>query len=453
MAKGLVFAMENDEVGQVAGDDAGVAQAMVEATDAAQEVAIEAQEIAQAADDTVAAAADAETLEKVQDVVAQTVQSGEGMDETTAQVTQVVVESICNRLGISSNRLMPATESFGSSNTRLAATKVALENAFTDTIKRVWEAIKKFVKSTWEKIKDFFARFFANAEKVKKAAEAMKESANKIAGKKKEKESFDSKSIFTAFAEKGKFDINGVNKIYQHHTKLTNGVSGLATDAAGAIKGLEDALASFSADKKNIKTPIEKAAKAAAKYVNGIFDSSNDKGVSFTEDKKSSNDTKTVKVAKIGGFVGGASLNFVETARKTDPEGVVSYLVEFDARPHDVDGEKKVPTLDAAQMNSICDEVIKLMVLTIDFGKKKSDIEKIGTQLTKTVDGALSRVESMTADDAQEAKEANTLIRDMFNGLNATLTRVYTQIPAWNVKAGKAGLSYCQQSIAQYKDA
>jgi uncharacterized membrane protein YdfJ with MMPL/SSD domain len=149
MAKGLVFAMENDEVSQVVGTDEGVAQAMAEATDAAQEVATEAQEIAQAADDTVAAAADAETLEKVQDVVAQTVQSGQGMDETTAQVAQVVVESICNRLGIPhAHRLMPATESFGSSNTRLAATKVALENGFTDTIKRIWEAIKKFVKNS-----------------------------------------------------------------------------------------------------------------------------------------------------------------------------------------------------------------------------------------------------------------------------------------------------------------
>lgn len=452
MTKGLVFAMENDEVSQVAGTDEGVAQAMAEATDAAQEVATEAQEIAQAADDTVAAAADAETLEKVQDVVAQTVQSGQGMDETTAQVAQVVVESICNRLGIPhAHRLMPATESFGSSNTRLAATKVALENGFTDTIKRIWEAIKKFVKNTWTKIKDFFARFFVNAEKVKKAAEAMKEKASKLGSKRKDKDTFTSKSTFSAFAQGGKLTDTMVRDVLLNHKKLTESVIGTAGAAATNIGSLETAIA---AQPNAVSDKVEAAAKSAEAYVGGIM-----KGaahtVSYTKDTKASNDKKDVEVSSVGGYVGGATLNFVKSTTKpsSGTGGVTTFTVEFTNRPVETHGEKTVKTLDSTGILSICDSVIELMDKTIDFGKKKSDIEKLSSQLAKTVDVAIGKADATVAKDDYAGKKANGDIRDLFNGLNATLTRVYTQTPAWNVKAGKEALSYCAQSMSQYKDA
>jgi hypothetical protein len=451
MAKGLVFAMENDEVSQLAGSDEGVAQAMAEATDAAQEVATEAQEIAQAADDTVAAAADAETLEKVQDVVAQTVQSGQGMDETTAQVAQVVVESICNRLGIPhAHRLMPATESFGSSNTRLAATKVALENGFTDTIKRIWEAIKKFVKNTWAKIKDFFARFFVNADKVKKAAQAMKEKASKLSGKRADKAKFTSKSVFVAFAQGGQLTDNTVVDVLSNHEKLTKSVINSAAAAATNITNLETAItaqAAAAADK------VEAAAKSAEAYVGGIMKGATH-SVTYVKDNKASNDKKDVEVSSVGGYIGGATLNFVKsTSKPSSGNGISTFTVEFTNRPVETQGEKEVKTLDITGIVAVCDGVIDLMDSTIEFGKKKSDIEKMASQLSKTVDVAISKTETTLAATDYEGKKVSMEIRELFNGLNATLTRVYTQTPAWNVKAGKEALSYCGQSMTQYKDA
>ena len=64
------------------------------------------------------------------------------MDEAAAEMASIAIESIRNRLGIrAQTRLVPATESFGNTNTRVVSTKLVVEE-IGETLKRIWAAIK-----------------------------------------------------------------------------------------------------------------------------------------------------------------------------------------------------------------------------------------------------------------------------------------------------------------------
>lgn len=438
MSKGLVFAMENDEVAQVVAGDAGVAQAMVEAGDAAQAVATEAQEIAQAADDTVAAAADAETLEKVQEVVQGTVDSGQGMDETTAQVAQVVVESICNRLGVvNSSKLMPATESFGSSNTRLAATKVALESAFMDTIKRIWEAIRKFVKSTWEKIKMFFARFFENTEKVAKAAEAMQVKAREISGKTAKETKFENRGLYSLFGFENKMAIKAIS---DNHLGLTKGTVEFLKKGKELVGTIVKSIESQSID-------TEELTKKAVETFKAVMGSAATLPV---DNRKTSADSKQkVTAQRVGPFVGGQTLNLIETM--STESKTVSAAITFEDLGYEGDAKKEVPTLTQKEIGDTCAFVIELMKATSDYKKAQGDLEALGKSTTQAADSVLKIVETMGADAGHDAKRNLSEIRGLFTDFTSSTTKLAVMTPSWNVKLGKGLLSYCQLSIALYK--
>jgi hypothetical protein len=430
--------MENDEVAQVVADDAGVAQAMVEASDAAQVVATEAQEIAQAADDTIAAAGDAETLEKVQEVVQGTVDSGQGMDETTAQVAQVVVESICNRLGIvNSHKLMPATESFGSSNTRLAATKVALENAFTDTIKRIWEAIKKFVKSTWEKIKMFFARFFENTAKVIKAAEAMQMKVREISGKSAKETKFENRGLYKLFGFENKMAVKAIS---DNHLNLTKGT-------ADFIKKGKDLIASISKGIESKNIDVESLANKAKETLEAVMGTS---AVLPAANRKTDSDSKQkVTAQRSGPFVGGQTLNVIETLNTQSQ--TVSVAITFEDLGYEGDAKKEVPTLTQKEIGDSCTFVIDLMKATADYKKAMPDIEALGKATANAADSVLKIAETLTSEATADVKRSLSDIRGLFTDYTGSVTKLTVMTPSWNVKLGKGLLTYCQLSMAQYK--
>jgi hypothetical protein len=470
--RGLVFAMENDEVSL--SDDTGVDASMNEMEIGAAEVATEAQEIVQTVSDVESATADAQTLEKVQDVVGQTVQSGQGMDETTAQVAQVVVESICVRLGIpNSRRVIPSIESFGSSNSRLAATRVAMENGFTDMIKRIWEAIKK----VWNSIKDFFARFFANADKVKKAAEIMRDSIQtKLAGKTPKDKKFTTGSVWSNFNEKNASSKAIVTKTMENHKKLTSGVMAFTTDSfkiGTTIEKTADEMVKIGVSKKGydkyaevkgsttVTLGHEDSLKSMASAIAMIDQAvgtllGHVSSVKAERDSKASNDKNNVEVKSYGPFIGGNNISLVKTTPKEQKldDKIFFISVEYANRPSDADKNKEVEVLSATEMIAYCDTVIELMDLTNDLGKKKNDIVKVGEALVKVTEGMLALGTNSASGGGAENTTARTEINNMkilFTNFNSMVTRVFTQTPAWNVRAGKAALNYCHECVKQYK--
>jgi uncharacterized phage infection (PIP) family protein YhgE len=445
MAKGLVFAMENDEVVQAATGDQAIAQSTAEVEEAASQVAAEAQEIAQLTEETDSAAADAGTLEKVQSAVAQTVQSGQGMDETTAQVAQVVVESICARLGIpGGHRLMPAVESFGSSNTRMAATKVALENAFTDTIKRIWEAIKKAIKTTWQKIKEFFLKFFDNTDKVRKHADALKAKAKERMSWKMDKTTLELPGIIKTLggniegASKGQFLAAG------NHIALTQLGDGFIDACQGLVGTAKKVAAEWksngNADKSLAEGKVGQLTDGIEKLI-GAYESADMKSL---PEKTETQGDKTITRKYYGPFIESNCICLTTTVDNKTGHKSVKYSFE----PMKVSSEaKELPTAPMSAVAYACDAVKTMMDLTDSFKKNRGEIEKVGSGLLEAADGVLKAAEGMSG-----GNNAVTEMRTIVTDLTSWFAKYITLTPSMNVRLANAMLKYVSASINAHKE-
>jgi phiKZ-like phage internal head proteins len=443
MAKGLVFAMENDEVSQAATGDQAIAQSTAEVEEAASQVAAEAQEIAQLTEETDSAVADAGTLEKVQSAVAQTVQSGQGMDETTAQVAQVVVESICARLGIpGGHRLMPAVESFGSSNTRMAATKVALENAFTDTIKRIWEAIKKAIKTTWQKIKEFFLKFFDNTDKVRKHADALNAKAKERMSWKMDKTTLELPGIIKTLGGNVEGAAKGHLLAVGNHMALTQLGDGFIQTCQGIVKTAEQLTASLNGDpnsniaKGNVSKLVDGVEKLAASYESAKMGS--------LPSKTETQGDKTITKHYYGPFIDSNCICIAETVDNKSGHNSIKYSFE----PMKVSNDaKELPTMPMSAVATICAGVKEMMNATDGFKKNSRNIENVGSGLLSAADGVLKAADSLSG-----GNEHVTELRAIITDLSSWFAKYVTLTPSINVRLANACLKYVSASINAHKE-
>ena len=133
---GLVAAMEEDEA-ELPDSDSDFLPNDVE--EGAQEVAQDSASLEDLFISIEEAIDGADELENIGQVIEN---SDGGIGEIAANIAAVATESICNRLGILDTRLIPAAESFGGNSSRVTASRISLES-IGDTVKRIWEAIKK----------------------------------------------------------------------------------------------------------------------------------------------------------------------------------------------------------------------------------------------------------------------------------------------------------------------
>lgn len=97
------------------------------------------------------------TLEALAIAAEESLEDG-GLDPAAANIMEISTEHLCARLGMSNTKLMVANEQFGSSNTRLAATKISLEEGMWNTIKEGWNKMIAWIKEQCKKIADFFRK-------------------------------------------------------------------------------------------------------------------------------------------------------------------------------------------------------------------------------------------------------------------------------------------------------
>ena len=128
-------------------------------------------------------AADAETVDNVGAIVEDSIESGEGLDETAAAVVQETIENIMRRHGMPRRHWpnFPSKESYSSRSSRIAASKqilVSLEKGVWETIKdgvmKVWETIRDFFVGLWRKMTDFEYRLLEKFKDLKAKAQKLK---------------------------------------------------------------------------------------------------------------------------------------------------------------------------------------------------------------------------------------------------------------------------------------
>jgi hypothetical protein len=128
-------------------------------------------------------------LEKFEEIVEKSVESGEGMSPETAEAVQVGLETIANRLGLpagASSFRMPSLESFSGTSGRVASSRVALEG-IGEMGKKVWNAIKRLAarfKELWFKfvnaIKKLYNNRIGHIESVIAKAKELKKKGAKL---------------------------------------------------------------------------------------------------------------------------------------------------------------------------------------------------------------------------------------------------------------------------------
>lgn len=431
--KGLVAAMEEEALLVEGGEVDQAPQELAELPEA--EIAEGTGEIEGDVAAIEDAETDAETLGDVQDVMADSVETGEGLSPEAADMANVVVESICKRLGIAT-KIMPSMESFGSTNSRKASTMLAMEGV-GEQIARVWQAIKEAIINLWKKIVAFVKKILNGNLALEKAAKGLKERVAKLKGI-PEGDKFEDSSICNAFGVE-KVDAGSVKSVLAVHS----GFCARSTGIEGSIKACVEAVTEKTAADTKIGV-------ALMSFIGA--------GIRSGQDKEEET-TLYDKTPLINGEVIKVTSMFKQPVTSGDDTagGEVVFSYSFEKSEGAKTDGKDVHILSKSEMSQICDNVISLakennqLVANIEKGNKQVDA------FGKAVDKLMATKE----DKVGEKESDRTAFRNQrsvvnFNrkavGVYATKVGTFaTAISGKNIKAGKAALNYVNKCANKYK--
>jgi hypothetical protein len=353
----------------------------------------EVAEMADIADEAVTAI---EELADVAEVMSDSVEGdGEGLTEDAAEIAEVAVEAICARLGYKpAKKLMPSLEAFGSTSSRVEATKYALEG-IGDTMKKIWEAIKGFFNRIWEAIKGLWNRLFDASTKVAARAKKLEEKA--AAAK---------KDGLVANPEK---KYNAVKFCKAFNSKDVAGISKAAVDVLSSHFDVLQKQAAFNA---SLVVVFEKAEKAETE------------GEVISAMGKISTD-KTLD---------GVTFAFGTTFNRASFELTSS---EIDVK----EAEGKVVALDVIE-NVI--EAAKQFQIGLD--KSKADVSKIEATIKKGIAAA-----DKLSKEAGTSAEIGKMRSKAFKTGQTALITINSKLPALGLKAASVALDFAAVNLAGFK--
>ena len=424
---GKLFFAAEEEVIEVAPEANELPVELVEEVGEAQ---AESAEIGVAVEELEESVADLETLDDAADVLEESVapaeggEEGEGVSEDAAEVAEIVVESICDRLGMPA-RMRPqiATESFGGRSSRKLATRLAAEN-MKETVAKGWEKVKKFFIDLYSRIKDFLKGLFDVNKRIQAQAEALLKKVPELKGEAAEK-TMENRAVAKAFG--------GVAEtVLANHIQLTATLTTL-TEKVGATM-------------EAVGKVAEKPAEATAETVGQAIAAAKIEGSLQAVSGKS--------------FVLVNGTHFYVTAHEADVEGAKGYIRvdeesiyknnKFEAKPVDV--------LTADQMTKLLGKVKELSADTDKLKNIGTSLDKAVKAIDKTISAVIKGAgKKAEGDEAKagvtEASGGAKAIRRAISDLAALNAKLAQRVPALNVVACKAALSYVVASQKQYKEA
>jgi len=415
--KGLVLAMEDD----VAEDDFSsneIPETVAEVEVDAAEIQTGSDDIEEISDAAEEASDDVDTLEGIQDVMAESVEKGEGLDETAAEIAEVAIEAICARLGIKAGTTMPAMESFGSSNSRVAATKIAMEG-IADKVKSILKAIQAAFVKAWEAIVEFYKTHAAVLGRLQKLATSLKDQAAKAGVVKADAGTISNSTVLSAFNIGGKVDATTARSVIEGQIALTKKILSAKSSLDKVVSEVTTGATDFeSFNKANFE-------KAVTEFV------------------------VKVKVDS-GSLVGGATLLEVPEVKGDSTLSRIMCKIEV---ANNVKKVESAPILDKTQMADICGGVSELVKQSEAYNKEQGNITKLADNIKKSLSSLINNAEKMMAeaDKNADTKKAFNEIRKEIEGMSGLLQRIAVTVPSLNMKAAKAGLGYVNDSLKKYE--
>lgn len=249
-ARGLVAALEEEKLAAAPADTAPApVEAPAEIVDHSDtvetglmEVADSEADAAQVEEQTSEAVEVATALESLAVTLHSAADNG-GLSKDGAAAVGIAVEHLCARVGLPmSKKGMPALESYGTAQSRVAATQLAMEE-IKEKAKQIWEAIIQALKNAITWLVERWQLFFNTAGKLKERANEMAASAAKVSGEAKEKE-LDKSGLVSALHVGGKVD-NVIGTMERIGAIAAN----VYESAAKRVKTLEEVVASDSTAK------------------------------------------------------------------------------------------------------------------------------------------------------------------------------------------------------------
>ena len=400
----LVMEMESDNSVAGSNDEVVAAQTATEVEAAASELGETGAEAEKYADGIDTAAGAAEELGEVEAKLEEGVESGEGVSAETAEMAEIAVEAICAKVGISARRerIMPAMESFGSSNSRLAATKLALEG-IKETAQRIWESIKKAAVHVWNVIKSFIAGLFKSRTMLEKHLKNLKERVNNASGTPK------SKTFSTAAKA---FSIDGKANPSTVETILTEAAD--LDEMAKAMSAAVEELVTRAREKKDVKAELKE-----------LFDYIKKSGLS-----RNIGDNRVA----VGYLVGGRS--FVVTDGKDDAAGTFAVEVTEKNPAKEIDAPTK------EQIGKVIDQALKVIELLKAFDKISKSLEKTN-KLTIDYADKMIRLRGEAEDKKSEANDAAKALRSA----TTMMAKIGVAMPNMMFGAAKAAADYANAGI------
>ena len=384
-----------------------------------------AQGEADAVNDDIDEAVDtAGTLDTIAEKMGDSLEEG-GLSEPEAEALEVAVEHLCARVGFPRNRkVFPAMEGFSAKESRIQATKIAMESVM-EKAKKIWDSIIAALKKVWEHIKNFFIGLYDGAKKLQRRAVALQKSAeankNAATGAKVSTGSF-GKTLLAGRPISSNENVAGhLLEAYNKHTSsgfITEDRSKLATDVGGIIE-------------KMYKEATPETAAAAAKEAQEMIAATTG-GKETTSSGQQA--PEGVKVFERPLEFGDQS--FFAFVGMNGTSNVYSVKIAPSANAATGDGPKEVPAASPADAAKIAGAVAKHLEM---YKGSPSNVGEAMNKLTSLV-GKLKNVKS---DNESSAKIAATLVRNA----STAITQTGALLKGYDVKVAKALLDYVGASL------
>ncbi len=458
---GIIAAMEQaqeenlgaETLEQAADQAAAVGEDRVEVADQAADIESDTGEV-------VDAVTDIEELQDISEVAEAAVESGEGLSEQAAEIATVAIERIHQRLGFTGKqRIIPATESFGQTGTRLATTKLVVES-ISDTIKSVWEAIKAMAKRIWDKITQFFKKIFGSAKSLRDHLENLKKRTNSLASDAKAKEKELTGALVKKISVKKKADLSTYKQIVDNSldlAKAADQISGVSAGIASGVTSLTAALQQSGVDEKSIGTFATAMEQSFDKF-NGVLGGIKTiagTGVASKSKSKIAKNGDVESSVTYGPFANGQVI-VAQGVRKTFKVGSGSSSYRSLTLTFESAGEKEVADKAAALNRGEILQVIELATSACDAAesmeKNQKNIQKIVDESQKAADNVLKAASKVVSEGGKgNDRVAMNEARDAISTVFGLVNQIGQRIPAALLSAAFAGADYASASIANHR--
>ena len=410
-ARGIVAAMEDELSNQeLAIDEAGADSMeadLVETVDMAADIDAGTNEMEQTVKD-------ADQLERHVEVLTDAEGEG-GASPELIESTEIAVEAIYARLGITGRTGIPACESFATKGNRKRYTTEAIDS-IKSKLKSIWEAVVNAFKKLVNYVKDFFAKLFDANKKMLARIIALREKAKKVKGTPKEKIS--GSGITNVFDEKNLTNLNTF--------KIGESISAsnhILANASDFVKGVESQSAYDS-----VKADF-------FKQLNGA------------DAKASAPDKMAWKV--VYEFAGNKIIHCVpkeSVSGKEAYELVAKYSVKTEKVDRSGGGE-----IESLKVDKI-DNLLKVVETTV---KQLMDEKTAISRVQTTVDKIIHDINSLASKGSKEDEnlgERSTKARSAVTSLGNGGIKLITSVGAEVTRTCQAMLTYIDRSLSSYSE-